>query len=310
MRRWDSIGLHPQARAVLAEMAMLPDRFIPGSQAFDLAAARADAQSRAGGGEAVSHVEDVDAAGVTCRLFRPQPVAPVVLYLHGGGWALGSVDEAEPLCRAIANASKWAVLAVGYRLAPEHPYPAALEDVERVVAWLERRGATLELDPSRLALAGDSAGANLAAAVAIRARDRGRSVSVFRLQALLCPALDLLDEGAVRSERAHGFGLDRETIRWHLECYVPVAADRELADVSPLRATTLTDLPPALIVTAEYDPLRAQGEAYAKRLADAGVPVVATLYLGMIHSFLDVERFDAARTVVDQLSSALRHVSS
>ncbi|MBV8956257.1 MAG: alpha/beta hydrolase [Solirubrobacterales bacterium] len=308
MSRSDCIGLHPQAKAVLAEMAMLPDRFVPGSNAFDLAATRADAQSRAGGGEAVNHVEDVDAAGITCRLFRPQPVAPVLLYLHGGGWALGSIEEAEPLCRAIANESGWAVLSVGYRLAPEHPYPAALEDVERVVAWLGCGGGRLGLDPSRLVLAGDSAGANLAAAVAIRARDRGHSVC--RLQALLCPALDLLDEAAVRSEHAKGFGLDRETIRWHLESYAPAAADRELADVSPLRAETLTDLPPALIVTAEYDPLRAQGEAYARRLADAGVPVVATRYVGMIHSFLDLKRFDAARTVVDQLSSALRRVNA
>jgi acetyl esterase len=308
MSRPDDVWLHPQARAALAETAALPDRFIPGREVFDLAATRARARARAGRGEPVSHLAEVDAGGVPCRLFRPQPSAPVLLYLHGGGWALGSIDEAAPLCRAIANDSGWAVLAVGYRLAPEHPYPAAVEDVEQAVAWLERHSGALELDGSRLALAGDSAGANLAAAVAVRARDRG--TPSFRLQVLVCPALDLFDEGAVRPELAEGFGLDRETIRWHVERYAPTVSDRELAHVSPLRAATLAGLPPALVVTAEYDPLRDQGESYASRLADAGVPVVATRYLGMIHGFTDLERFDAARAVVAQVTSALRHVAA
>jgi acetyl esterase len=308
MSRPDRVSLHPQARAALAETAALPDRFIPGRAAFDLAATRARARARAARGEPVNHVAEVEAGGVRCRLFRPQAVAPVVLYLHGGGWALGSVDEAEALCRAIANDSGWAVLAVGYRLAPEHPYPAAVEDVERAVAWLERHGRALDLDASRLALAGDSAGANLAAAVALRARDRG--APGFRLQILLCPALDLLDEGAVRSELAEGFGLDRETIRWHVERYAPDVSDRELPHVSPLRAAALAGVPAALVITAEFDPLRDQGEDYASRLADTGVPVVATRYLGMIHGFIDLERFDAARAVVAQVTSALRHLAA
>ena len=308
MTRLERVSLHRQALAALAEMAALPDCLIPGRDGFDLAATRARARARAGRGEPVSRVVDLDAGGVPCRLFCPQPVAPVMLYLHGGGWALGSVQEAEPVCRAIANDSGWAVLALGYRLAPEHPYPAALEDVERAVAWLERHGSALELDPSRLALAGDSAGANLAAAVALRARDRG--APAWRLQALLCPALDLLDEAAVRAELAEGFGLDRETIRWHVERYAPAISDRELPHVSPLRAPSLAGLPPALIITAQYDPLRDQGEGYASRLSEAGVPVIATRYLGMIHGFIDLERFDAARAVVAQVTSALDHLAA
>ena len=307
MRPPGRASLHPQARAALAEMAALSDRFIPGREDFDLAATRARARVRAGRGEPVRGVAEVDAGGIPGRLFRPQPSAPVMLYLHGGGWALGSVEEAEPLCRAIANDSGWAVLAVGYRLAPEHPYPAAVEDVERAAAWLKRHGPALGVDSSRLALAGDSAGANLAAAVVLRARDRG--ARTFNLHALLCPALDLLDERAVRSELAEGFGLDRETIRWHVERYAPAVSDRELPHASPLRAASLAGLPPALVVTAEYDPLRDQGEDYASRLAEAGVPVVCTRYLGMIHGFIDLERFDAARTVVAQLTSALRHLA-
>jgi acetyl esterase len=300
--------LHPQARAALAETAALADRFIAGRPGFDLAATRARARLQAGGGEPVSHVADVDADGIPCRLLRPQPAVPVVLYLHGGGWALGSVEEAEPFCRALANASGWAVLVAGYRLAPEHPYPAAIEDVERTVTWLERHGGGLELDAARIALAGDSAGANLAAAVALRARDRG--APALCLQALLCPALDLHDEAGIRSELAAGFGLDRETIRWHVERYAPAVADRGRPDVSPLRAPTLAGLPPAVVVTAEYDPLRDQGEAYAARLADAGVPVVASRYLGMIHGFTDPERFDAGRTAAAQVASALRHLAA
>jgi acetyl esterase len=118
-----------------------------------------------------------------------------------------------------------------------------------------------------------------------------------------------VDEGAIRSELANGFGLDRETIRWHVERYAPAVADRQLPDVSPLRAAALAGVPPALVITAEYDPLRDQGEEYAVRLADAGVPVVATRYLGMIHGFIDLERFDAARTVLAEVSSALRHLT-
>jgi acetyl esterase len=298
--------LHPQARAALAEAAEREDYLVPGRPDFDLARTRAELRSCPGPCEGVTHVADVDADGVTCRLFRPDPGTPVVLYLHGGGWALGSVEEAEPLCRRLANSSGWAVLAVDYRLAPEHPYPAAIEDVERAVAWLERHGAALGVDASRLALAGDSAGANLGAAVALRARDRG--APTYRLQALLYPVLDLVDEAPSRTEFAEGFGLDRATVRWHVESYAPGLADRRRPDISPLRAASLEGLPPAVVVTAEYDPLRDEGEEYAARLADAGVPVVATRYLGMIHGFADLTKFDAARDLIDQVAAALCNV--
>jgi acetyl esterase len=303
-------SLHPQARTALVETAEREAYLVPGHPDFDLARTRAELRSttRPRPREEVAYVADVDAGGVACRLFRPDPGAPVALYLHGGGWALGSVEEAEPLCRRLANRSGWAVLAVGYRLAPEHPYPAAIEDVERAVAWLEREGAALGVDASRLALAGDSAGANLAAAVTLRARDRGGPA--YLLQALIYPALDLADEAPSRLEFAEGFGLDRATVRWHVGSYAPGLADRRRPDVSPLRAASLEGLPPALVVTAEYDPLRDEGEEYAVRLADAGVPVVATRYLGMIHGFADLAKFTAARALVDQVAAALRDVTT
>ena len=301
--------LHPQARAALAEAAEREAYLVPGRPGFDLARTRAELRGTAHPGpcEEVAYVDDVDADGVACRLFRPGPGVPLALYLHGGGWALGSVEEVEPLCRRLANRSGWAVLAVGYRLAPEHPYPAAIEDVERAVAWLRREGAALGIDASRLALAGDSAGGNLAAAVTLRARARG--APAYLLQALIYPALDLADEAPSRLEFAEGFGLDRATVRWHVESYAPGLADRRRPDVSPLRAESLAGLPPAVVVTAEYDPLRDEGEEYAVRLADAGVPVVATCYLGMIHGFADLAKFTAARALVDQVSAALHNVT-
>lgn len=306
--------LHPQARAVLAEAAERPGAVLPGAPGFDLARARADARERMTArarlrpGPSVAHVADVSAGGVPGRLFRPGARSPLLLYLHGGGWVLGSVDEAEPLCRRLAAASGWAVLAVGYRLAPEHPYPAALQDVERVLGWLEGEGGALGLDASRLALAGDSAGANLVAAITLRARET--LASTCRLQALLCPALDLVDEAPSRLAFAEGFGLDRGMMRWHADQYVPDAADRARPDVSPLRAGSLAGLPPAVVATAEYDPLRDEGEAYAARLADAGVPVIATRYLGMVHDFTDATRFDAAEALVDEVAGALRRAAA
>ena len=300
--------LHPQARAALAEAAEREDYLVPGRPGFDLARTRAELRStRPGPCEEVAHVAEVDADGVACRLFRPEPGAPVVAYLHGGGWALGSIEEAEPLCRRLANRSVWAVLAVDYRLAPEHTYPAAIEDVERAVAWLQREGAALGVDASRPALAGDSAGANLCAALTLRARDRG--APAYALQALLYPVLDLVDEAPSRAEFAERFGLDRTLVRWHIESYAPSLADRRRPDVSPLLAASLRGLPPAVVVTAEYDPLRDEGEEYAARLADAGVPVVATRYLGMIHGFADLTRFDAARDLIDGVAAALRNAA-
>lgn len=300
--------LHPEARAALAEAAERAVHLCPGREGFDLARARAEQQAGAGGGEDVADVSDVELGGVRCRLFRPASGVPVCLYLHGGGWTFGSVAEAEPLCRSVANRAGWAVLSVDYRLAPEAPYPAALEDVERVVAALPARAAELGVDAAVVAVAGDSAGANLGAAVSLRARDAGRSP--FRLQVLIYPVLDLVDEAPSRLEFAEDFGLDREAARWHIDCYTPDPADRRRPDVSPLRAETVAGLPAALVVTAEYDPLRDEGEAFAARLAEAGVPVVATRYAGMIHGFADPTRFRAAEAVVDQIAGALRRTGS
>jgi acetyl esterase len=304
--------LDPEARAALAEIARVDEALIPGRPGFDLIRTRREhrAQGRvlnASTAVPVARVLELDADGVPCRLFGPGGRAPVVIYVHGGGWALGSPEECEPFCRRLTLHSGWATLAPDYRLAPEHPYPAALEDIERVLAWLRERGEDLGLDTSSVALAGDSAGANLAAAVALRARDRGEGHIV--LQALLCPALDLSGDFPSRRLFADGFGLEPESMSWSAAAYTPDPEVRVRPDVSPLRATSLAGLPPALIATAEHDPLRDEGEAYAARLAEAGNAVTATRHLGAIHFFTDPTRFSAADALVDQVAGALRRTS-
>lgn len=304
--------LDPEARAVLDEMARTEDALVPGRPDFDLIRTRREqraqsiARARTRPPDPLARVTDLDADGVRCRLFAPAGRVPVILYLHGGGWTLGSPEECEPFCRALTLRSGWATVVPDYRLAPEYPYPAALEDIERVVVWLRLRGDALDLDTSRLALAGDSAGANLAAATALRARDRGEAV--FAFQALLCPALDVVGDFPSRREFARDFGLEPETMSWSVEAYVPDAGVRARADVSPLRAASLVGLPPSLIATAEHDPLRDEGEAYAARLADAGIEVTATRHLGAVHFFTDPTRFRAADALVDHIAGALRRL--
>ena len=306
--------LFPEARTALGELLETEDALVPGRPGFDLARARREAQLQclrrmdSRPLPSPARVDDLDVAGIRCRLFAPTGRARVVLYLHGGGWALGSPEECEPFCRLLSVRSGWAVLAPEYRLAPEHPYPAALEDIERVVDSLRRHQHELTLDASRPALAGDSAGANLAAAIAVRARDRAEPG--YCVQALLCPAVDLVGEFPSREEFAHGFGLERETMAWSAAAYVPDPADRPRPDVSPLRAPSLIGLPPAMIATAEHDPLRDEGEAYAARLAEAGISVVATRHLCAVHFFTDPTRFAAAATLIDQLASILRRLSN
>ena len=305
--------LDPEARALLDELRRTEDKFVPGRPGFDLIGTRREqrAQSivraRARPPVPLARATDLDVDGIRCRLLAPRRRAPVILYIHGGGWTLGSPEESEPLCREVTFYSGWATVLPDYRLAPEYPYPAALDDIDRVLAWLRAQGDALDLDTSLMAVAGDSAGANLAAATALRARDRGESR--FSFQILLCPALDLVGEFPSRREFASGFGLEPETMSWSLTAYTPDPAVRARSDVSPLRAASLAGLPPTLIATAEHDPLRDEGEAYAARLADAGVPVTAIRHLGALHFFTDPTRFKAASALADQVAGALRRMS-
>ena len=250
-------------------------------------------------GPEMASVEDV-AAPVPMRVYRPSADAVgVVLWIHGGGWALGRTDEHEAFCGRLARAADCTVVSVDYRLAPEHPFPAALDDCRVALQW-----AAQLPDGHRLAVAGDSAGGNLAAASALRARDEGGPPLQFQL--LVYPAVDALMTFPSIEECAQGCFLSAEDDRWFWEHY---AAGHDLKDplLSPYWADDVSGLPPACVVTAEYDPLRDEGEAYATRLAEAGVPVTLRRWDGQMHAFFTMVGFyPAAEPALMEAAGELR----
>jgi acetyl esterase/lipase len=229
---------------------------------------------------------------------------PVMVYFHGGGWVVGDVDTHEAICRTLANAASCVVASVDYRCAPEFRYPTAAEDAHAATCWIAEHAGELGVDARRLALCGDSAGGNLAAVVPLMARDRGGPR--VALQVLVYPVTDCdLDTPSYR-ENATGYILTREGMCWYWDQYAPGLAERREPYASPLRASSLAALPPALVITAEYDPLRDDGELYARRLAEAGVPVTLSRYPGMVHSFFRLTNvMDAARAAVREVADAL-----
>lgn len=240
---------------------------------------------------AVAHVEELSiptADGmVAARLYRPVDAAggPVTLLVHGGGWVVGTLDSYDGFSRRLALDSGSAVMTIDYRLAPEHPYPAALDDCFAALSWLAANGAKLKLDVSRIALAGDSAGANLCTALALMARDRGGPA--IRHQLMLYPALDRACDTNSFAENDR-YLLTPAMMRWYWRQYVGDRPDDEVRLALPLRSADLSGLPGATIITAEYDPLRDEGEAYAAMLALAGVPTEFVRVPGQIHGFISM----------------------
>lgn len=261
-------------------------------------------------------IEADDAAGVPLTIVRPAQSPgrlPAVLYLHGGGWVLGGIETHARIVREVALRAEAAVVFPHYALAPEALFPVAVEQCYSAARWVQSHGAEHAIDGTRMAVAGDSAGGNLAAAVALlMARHNGPAL---RLQALMCPALQALTTTTSYEEFADGLNLTRETMEWFWNQYVPNAAQRLEPTVSPLQATLsdLSQVAPALILTAECDVLRDDGERYAQRLADAGVAVTAMRLLGTIHNFPVIDDLQgsgpavtAHRVVGDALRTALR----
>jgi acetyl esterase len=286
--------LHPQAVAAEALWAEGPSVVDPG---FDVVAERAAQRTEglAEVGPAVEVVTDVDADGVACRLYRSSDRAPVVVQLHGGGFVLGDLETHDAHCRRLALASGSAVLSVDYRRAPEHRYPAASDDVDTAVDWLRLHGRSLEVDSGRISVTGDSAGGQLALLAALRR-------PVFESVALVYPCLD--PTGGYPSYRTESGGLSAEEMTWFWDSYLggdPPAA--RAAELQPLGAD-LAVLPPTLVITAEHDPLRDEGEALAVIAAAAGVRCVAARYLGMIHGFYrHPELFDASSAALGQVAA-------
>ncbi|GAA2516131.1 alpha/beta hydrolase [Winogradskya humida] len=299
--------LHPQVAASLAVRQRPPADVLAADPEAQLAFARQamedTVEAECGPAIPLPVVVDVDADGVPCRLYASRTASPVLVYVHGGGWCYGSIETLDRLCRRIADRSGCAVLSVGYRLAPEHPHPAALLDVETVLAWVRKEGTGLGVDPSRLAIGGDSSGAQLATVAARRQRD---AATPLDYQVLIYPAIDPMTASESYDEVA-GNGLDRASMKLAWETFVPNPADRFSPDVAPLAVENLAGLPPALIITAEYDVLRDEGADYADALLSAGVAVVHTRYMGMNHGFArKLAFFDAARSAADQIAVSLR----
>jgi acetyl esterase len=264
-----------------------------------------------GPGEAVAEVRDLEipaaAGAIPARLYRPMtpsPPAPLplVVYLHGGGWMLGSIESFDTVLRALANAAGVMVLSVGYRLAPEAPFPAALDDSLCAVRWAACEAESLGADPQRLAIAGDSAGGNLATIVARRLRGD----VALRLQALIYPVTDAGCNTASYREFGERHGLTAASMQRFWNLYL-AGADGLQPDASPLRAEDLAGSPPAFVLTAGFDVLRDEGEAYVMALREAGVDTEHTRYDGAIHGFWRwLAVAGLARTAVDEVAGALR----
>ncbi len=239
------------------------------------------------------------------RLYRPGPGdLPVALFLHGGGWTLNDLDTHDHLCRLLAKRSGWLLVALDYRRAPEHKHPAALEDAHTAYEWLLEHAAQIGADTGTRAVVGESSGGSMAAALTLRLRDRGLPLPTY--QVLAYPIVDVFDGQPSYTERGGGYVLDRAELRWYFDNYLPLG---EAVDpyVFPLRAPDLSGLPPALVMTAEFDPLRDEGIAYARRLAEAGVAVEHRHAADQMHGFLLHGRVIAkANRLIDGVGDALR----
>ena len=288
--------LDPEAKASLEKQAAMG---LPAQHEVSPEEARAmsESQPRIPGPE-VASVSDVAAPGphgdVPVRVYVPKgevPASagttglPVCVWFHGGGWVVGSIATNDPTCRALADASGAIVVSVDYRLAPEHRFPIPFDDCYAATEWAAANAASFGGDPSRLAVAGSSAGGNLAAAVALRARDEGGPRLAH--QSLICPVVDSDFTRPSYLENGEGYGLNYDTMVYFWQCYVRGEADASNPYVAPMAADDLSGLASAFVLTCEYDPLRDEGEAYAERLREAGVPVKLSRYDGQVHALFN-----------------------
>lgn len=303
--------LDPQARIYLDKLEALN---LPGFHTMSPEEARRlfkAMRGLAGKPDPVESVEDrTTPGGVPLRAYRPlgsEPgsTLPVLVYFHGGGWVLGDIETVDNLCRRLANASGCAVVSVDYRLAPEAKFPGPLDDCFEAVAFIPREADSFGIDPQRMAVGGDSAGGNLAAAVTLLARDTGGPKLAFQL--LIYPITNFDFETPSYLENSEGYGLSREMMRWYWNQYLARPEDGRSPLASPLAAPDLSGLPPALVITAGFDVLRDEGRAFADRLLEAGVPAQLEHFPGMIHGFLQMaDSFDQGKLAIQKAGLALR----
>lgn len=304
-------SIDPQAREVMAYLAGLGlpsiDKISPAEARRQYREVRATLRPPA---PDLSEVRDLNADGkggpIALRLYRPaEGMLPAFVYFHGGGWVTGDLDTHDVVCRQIARGAGAVVIAVDYRLAPEHPFPAASDDAWSATTWIAAHADDLGIDPARIAVGGDSAGGGLAATVAVMARD-SRKLRLAH-QVLVYPVVDLRAGSDSYSKYAEGYLLTRAGMKWYIAQYAPTPQAVNDWRASPLLAPWVHSVAPTLIVAAELDPLVDEGEAYARRLRGARVPVDYQVIPGMIHGFLTMGgKVDAANRTIATIAAALR----
>lgn len=302
--------LDPQVKAYLDQMAALNE---PPLSAFTPAELRKiiATQPEMVDKEEVAKVENRTIPGpageIPVRIYTPAGHGPfpVLVYFHGGGWVLCTLDTHDGQCRSLANGAGCVVVSVDYRLAPEHKFPAAPLDCYAATKWVAEHATEINGDATRIALGGDSAGGNLTAVVSQMARDQDGPQLVFQL--MIYPATDFTANNLSLKENATGYGLTSEDMVWFKNHYLQNEEEASDPLASPLLATNLSALPPVLVITAEYDPLRDEGELYGQRLQAAGVPATIRRYPGTIHGFLSMTQvWDQAKVAMQETAQALR----
>ena len=301
--------LDPQARALIDLMI---EKGVPPTHTLTPEQARAFYRDRRGFTQpeppAMAEVRDLSVGALRLRLYRPHTsgqALPVLLYLHGGGWTIGDLDTHDVLCRQLAREAGGAVVAVDYRMGPEHRFLAAVDDCVEAFRWVLAQAPDLHLDPRRTAVGGDSAGGNLAAALCLVQRDAGQPLPGFQL--LIYPATDMRAVAPSHTTNGQGYMLTNDSIAWYRGNYIADAAQWTDWRASPLLAASHAGLPPALVLTAGFDPLRDEGLQYANALSAAGVPTQYVCFERQIHGFITMGRvIEEAHTAVALCGAALR----
>jgi acetyl esterase len=311
--------LHPQAKALLR---LIEEKGVPATHTLTPAQARAFYRERRTftqpDAPEVASVQDLQATGpagaIPVRSYRPAgssaaAMLPVLVYYHGGGWVIGDLDTHDVLCRELANLSGCAVVSVDYRMGPEHRFPAAVDDAIAATRWVRAQAQALKVDASRLAVGGDSAGGNLAAVVALTARDAGDLPIAFQL--LIYPATDQRRGAPSHAANGQGYLLTKENMDYFHDHYIPDARDDLDWRASPLLHANHAKLPPAFVLTAGYDPLRDEGLQYAQKLSEAGNRAALVNFERQIHGFILMGRvLDEANVAVQLCAAQLKQALS